>query len=75
VYIRMVEWTYNYYMSLDTLRDTSSTSLVTAFTYVTFNHGSCQIRDHVIMTIYVIIKQIDSLFGCDLSVKNYIPAI
>jgi len=53
--------------------DTWTTSLVTVFTHVTFNHDSCQICDHVIMTIYVIIKQVDSLFRMYLAHRILYP--
>jgi len=58
-------------MFLTLVRDTSSISLVTTFTKVTFN----QICDYVIMTVYVIIKEVDPLFGCTLLILYYIPPI
>ena len=50
----------------------TSTSFITCFTHIPFCHCTCVIYDHMVMTCYVIIKEVNSFFGLNLSIEHYV---
>ena len=53
----------------------NTTSFITCFTHIPFSHLACYIYDHMVMTCYVIIKEINSFFSLDLSIEHYVFTI